>query len=328
MNRSGPTRRRAALLAALGFVLAACASTGSGLTTRRAETSATVETGATVDASTPATEPATTEPATTESATTEPAATEPATVPATDPPTSAPALAGWTPVDLFPADVYPPFEESNWIGVPSPDLAEPLADGLYAAAIGNRWNTDYPDELYIIVWPLAPCANLPAGTCVDTGTPYGPNEMGYARNDNYTTMIVTLDDTIRVGLIGYDCESVGATANGADLAALYSDFDAAYSTTIEPALSDETGVAAQLNANPSNGFSGVGGACGPDGYSVVYHNGDAPPLLLQTLTAADIDRNGNDVGRRPLAPNDLIQLESVQVVDGVMTLYFYAGFYS
>lgn len=325
MSRQWRARRCAAVLAVLGLGLTACGSTGAGVTAREANeaTSVASETSAsvpeTVDTAAPATDPPPTEPAT----------TEPATTPPTEAPTTTttPGVrAGWRHVPTFPQEVFPPFDETNWTGVPSPAITTPLADGIYAATVAKAWSADRPTALDIVLQQLVPCTELPVDTCLDFGDPYGPNDMGLSAD--LFPMTISLDATIGVGLTGYDCESDDALGNGTDLATLLAHFDAAYSATIAPSLPNDLDLAAQLNANPTNGFSGIGGACGPDGFSVVYRDGDAPPLLLQTLSYPAIDANGNSAGRLALTPTDIVRLDTVQVVGGVMTFYFYAGFYS
>jgi hypothetical protein len=306
--------------------LAACGSTGAGVTAQRAESASSTETTPdtvspppTVETTPDSTDPATTEPATTVLATTPPPTEAPTT-------TTAGVPAGWRHVDHFPDEVFPPFDESNWTGVPSPAITTPLADGIYAANVTMPWNAAHPHLLDISLQQLVPCTALPADSCLDTGSPYGPNDMGLS--SELVSMTIPLDSSIGVGLTGYDCDAVDALGNGADLAALLSDFDAAYTATIAPTLAGANDAAATLNAAPANGFSGIGGSCGPDGFSVVFHDGDAPPLLLQTLSYPAIDSNGNAAGRLPLTPTDVVHLDTVQVVGGVMTFYFYAGFYS
>lgn len=317
-----------ALLAALAIGLTACGSTNAGVTAREANAATSVEpqtsastpteTLETVETSVPATDPVPTEPAT----------TEPATTPPTEAPTTTttPGVAsGWMHVDAFPEQVFPPYFESNWIGVPSPEITSPLADGFYVATVTTAWSSDRPATLDIVLQQLVPCTELPPDYCFSSGEPYQPNELGLA--SGLFEMTIPLDASIGVGLTGFDCVSDNAFGNGADLATLLTNFYTAYTATITPALVDGTDIGAQLNASPAQGFSGMGGSCGADGFSVVFHDGDAPPLLLQTLSYPGIDANGN-TGRVPLTPTDVVRLNAVQVVDGVMTFYFYAGFYS
>lgn len=323
------TRQSTALLAALAIGLTACGSTDAGVVAREANAATSVEpeTSAstppkTVETSAPATDPAPTEPANTEPATTPP--TPPTEAPTT---TTTPGVAsGWMHVVTFPEEVFPPYFESNWTGVPSPEISSPLADGFYVATVAKAWSADRSDALDIVLQQLVACTDLPADNCVNSGVPYRPDELGLS--SGLFPMTIPLDASIGVGLTGFDCVSDNAFANGADLATLLTHFNSAYTATITPALADGVDIAAQLNASPAQGFSGTDSSCGADGYSIVFHDGDAPPLLLQTLSYPGIDANGNNAGRVPLTPTDVVRLNAVQVIAGVMTFYFYAGFYS
>lgn len=335
MLRIRPTRRSitrvVALLTVAMLAAGACGSSESGVSVRGANESSdtTIAGGTSPTTSPPETvdTPLPTGPATTEPATTEPATTAPPPATTTAPSTTVPTMPrGWKREATFPVGVFPPFSEENWTGVPSPAFVTPLADGIYQASVATPWSPTNPTSLDIVLRPLVACADLPEGTCVDFGSPFGPNEIGVGEDPHPLT--VTLDASIAIGLTGFDCEPVDARGNGTDLAVLFKAFDTAYSSTILPVLNSGTDVVGALNATPTNGFSGQQPPCGPTGFDLVFHAGDAPPLLLQVIENTQYDSNGYVSGTSPLTVTDEIRLNTVEVRNGLMTLYFYAGFYS
>ena len=276
------------------------------------------------------TEPATSEPETTAPATTEPPTTEPAT---TEPTTSAPVFPpGWQPVDFFNDGVIAPKAEENWSGVPSPPLpptGQPLADGIYPAD-AVAWDPANPASLGIIVQRLDQCTALPENACVSFGDPYLPTELGV--NESTTLpLTVALDDTVGVGLVGYECTPIAKRGNGADLAALFTAFNSAYTSTIAPQLTpdghNDQAIIDAITAAPTAGFSAAAATCPDLGeQGLVFKAGEAPPILMQLITGFIDTDSGYE--RPPLTPITATYLESVEVVNGHMTMYFYAGFYS
>ncbi|HEY4332481.1 MAG TPA: hypothetical protein VGM78_07925 [Ilumatobacteraceae bacterium] len=294
--------------------------------------------------------PTTTEPATTTSPATTVAPTTTTTAPApttTVPPettttvaatTTVPAAptvpGGWQNAASFDPAVYAPLDEGNWLGVPSPALpaaGQPLADGIYEAVVATPWSAADPGSLSVIVHRLDLCTNLPADGCTNLGDPYMPNELG-PNEANPLPLTIPLDASIAVGVTGFECQPVYKTGNGADLANLFTAYDAAYSAAILPQVqagTDVNTILSSIIASPSNGFSDSDATCGgPTAMGIVYQSGDSPPLLLQTVADQEFDSNGTLTKSDPLTPTTTAYLNAIQVKDGVMTLYFYAGFYS
>jgi hypothetical protein len=336
---------------ALLFAVTACASDSkSGVTVKGAEQSETtlatdttaVDTSA-VDTleTTENTEPATTEvsttdaPETTEAETTEPETTEPAsTEPATT--ESSPPLfpAGWQPFELTAAGVIAPKAEDNWTGVPSPPLppaGQPLADGIYPAD-AVAWEPQDPESLGISVQRLDLCTDLPEAACINYGEPYQPTELGVNASTTLP-LTIALDDTVGVVMIGYECTSIVKKGNGADLSALYTAFESAYTSTIASQLtpdgSNDQAIIEALTKSPTNGFSGASTDC-PENFDsgLVFKNAAAPAILMQTITGFVYNDSTGDYDRPPLTPTSATGLETVEVKDGHMTLYIYAGFFS
>lgn len=278
---------------------------------------------------TESTEPETTEAETTEPETTEPASTEPATTAA------APLFpAGWRPAELPESQVIAPKAEENWTGVPSPPLpasGEQLADGIYPAD-QVAWEPQDPESLGITVQRLDLCTDLPEDACINYGEPFQPTELGV--NESTTLpLTISLDDTVGVVMIGYECTSIVKSGNGADLSALYAAFDSAYSSTIAsqlaPDASNAQAIVEALTKSPANGFSGAATSC-PENFDsgLVFKSGDAPPILMQTITNFVYNESTGDYDQPPLTPLSATGLESVEIKDGHMTLYIYAGFFS
>ncbi|MCU1392883.1 MAG: hypothetical protein JWM34_1311 [Ilumatobacteraceae bacterium] len=341
--------RLTSLVAALALAAAvtACGSSNSGVSTGKAvqsETSVvsassgpddTTATTDTVPFVPPITEGPTTEPPPTEATTTPTEATtvEVSIPPLTAPPTTGPSTTGpavpggWTSVDTFPNEVFPPFDESNWTGVPSPALpaaGQPLADGLYPVSPGaTPWSASNPNVLDLSVEKLVPCTQLP-DQCIDTGDPFEPTELGVDPNDPYD-LSLPLTAALAVGLTGYDCQPSDKTGNGADLAALFTAFDTAYNRTVFPIVSSGGDAIATLTAAPADGFSGESLDCSG---GLLFKSGDAPTLLLQTAYNENFDADGNSLGIMPLTVTDEIHTDTLVVKDGKMTLYLYAGFFS
>ncbi len=333
------------ILVAISLTCAACGSTDSGLTVTAAYTDdssavdSTAPTGSVGDATTTS-GPATTVPANTAApATTVPTSIVPTTttieaattVPAPTVPT---VPAGWVAAE-FGLELYAPHDESNFIGVPSPALPadpnSPLADGIYQADTTRSWSPALPASVDITVHRLEACSLLGEDVCVNYGDPFQADEMGIDESSSLE-LSLPLDQSIGVGVTGSDCEGVVKSGNGADLLDLFTSFDQAYAIAVVPMLdagTDQFEILKSLTMTPVQGFSGHSAECSYEGiYEVVFHSGDAPPLLLQTLAATEYDSNGSAVGTRPLAPTDVLILDIIEVKGGVTSLYFYAGFYS
>lgn len=178
---------------------------------------------------------------------------------------------------------------------------------------------------------LDPCNSLTADTCISVGDPFLPTELGINKATTIS-MTIRLDGSVGIGFIGFECGPVDAYGNGADLAALFSAFDGAYMSVIAAQLAaglDPSAVAAVIVASPTGGFSGAALTCPANGDSgLVFRSGDAPPILMQTITASTYDQATGTSTNAPLTPVTATRLNTVEVVGGKMTLLFYAGFFS
>ena len=321
-----PNRRRRASVVALALVAAAAAVVGVVVLTQPSE-DPVVSTDTTGSTRPPATSgPDTSGPAPTPPAT---APTSPATTPTS--PATPPAGAPWTP--------EPPPEfglvaccGANATGPTSPEFTpagQPLADGLYWADVA-AWSSDDPTRLGVSVRRLVPCADgvrqcSPAGD----GT-YGADEVGLS--DDERALDVTLDPSVAVELAGVDpaqvsSDSVGGVNRRSDgaalvdlLSALAAGYDELIGAPIAAGTSPET-VVSDLRSNPRGGFTGA-----PDQMGQLYFtDGDAPSVLFQSVGLLDA---ANVPQPLPRSGTSAVDLTALEVRDGVMTLYFYAGFIS
>ncbi|MCU1387514.1 MAG: hypothetical protein JWL72_852 [Ilumatobacteraceae bacterium] len=339
--------RPATLTVVLALAVVACGSSNSGVSTGRADSdSAGTSSPSTPDTAADATGSETTEivvPSVTEAPPiTEPSSTGPTTtlVPITlpvittaptttaPPPSTTPGVpGGWVAVDSFPPEVVPPLDESNQTGVPSPALptapGQPLADGIYDVQAGaTPWSPANPNVLDVSVHRYEACTVIP-DSCISYGDPFAPDELGIEAASYDVSLPLT--GQIGVGLTGYDCQAYDATGNGADLAALFTAFDASYSADIAPLLGGADNPVDVLSAAPAGGFTGENPDCS---YGLLFKNGGAPPLLLQSTYNESFDSDGNSLGITPLSVTDEMHPETLQVVNGVATIYLYAGFFS
>lgn len=276
---------------------------------------------------TPDTAASTTVPTPTEPAVTTPATAAPTTIPTTTPPA---VPVGWTD-GTFPGTVYPPCCASNWYGEPSPptpaDPAAPLADGLYRLEVTSPWSSTRPDQIDIEVRPFVWCGDLPEGSC-ELYESYAADELGVGDTVLRSTTVV-LDDTVRVGVVGWgDDGNSPQYGNGSDLVALAAAFDAAITAVVAPRLAaGETtfDIVPDLSANPTGGFGPLTGDRATS-YEIVFDAGTGPALLLQTVQSWDsMDGEGP---AEPILVFQELNPTVLGVEDGVLTLYFYAGFYS
>ncbi len=273
--------------------------------------------------------PTTEAPPVTEAAATTAPTTAPTTV-VTEAPTTTVAAgipSGWVEGSFPEGSMAGCCEYSYWTGTPSPafpdDPAAPLADGVYTAAVVAPWTAAQPNQLSIEVRRIEQCTILGEAACIEPG-PYVDTDVITADSPT-RTLTVALDDTLAVGLSGFDnCRSLSKSANGNDLVALFAAFDSAYRSEIGSKLAagePEEQIAAELTAAPASGFEPISPVdCGG---VFVFRSGDAPPLLMQVI-AGYIDDNN----RPPLTPTDQIHLVSIVVTNGQPSLYFYSGFYS
>jgi len=276
------------------------------------------------------TAPADTAPATTAPATTAPATTAPGTTaPATTATATIATASGWRAAtgDWSPL-AYLACCGTNWEGgEPSPtvpsDPTVPLAAGLYNV----RTVDDAPlagdaedGRLVLEVRPYVRCNELGELEC-EGGGPYADTELGVP-NAPARIAELPLDETVRVEIHGFGCDEDTLrqdrqTGSGADLRALFTEFDASYQAAIAAPLRagvDPEQLIAGISADPVAGFHDPG--C-PAWTSLAWTPSAGPTII----TAAPFTRSAaTAAGAYPTA----LRVDP----DGSTTLYVYAGFSS
>ena len=236
---------------------------------------------------------------------------------------------GWTQLDRDTVDGFIAFPccASNWYGEPSPPLPQPgealPSNGSYAVSM--TWGPDPAAPLQLELRRFEQCNVLPANSCEDVGGTWDPTELGV---DGSATLPLTvpLDDHVRIVLTGFagfadsSATVAMAEANGADLAELAVAVEAAHASVLMPKLASgmtPDQVVAAVSAAPEGGF--VAGLDGSE-YSLSFVHGAAPPLLFQAAFGFEDPSASRGT--------DVLGIPSVQMIEGVLTVYVYAGFYS
>jgi hypothetical protein len=279
-----------------------------------------------------------TQPPTAESTVADPTTTdaEPTTTPA-DATTTTVAPATWTETTA-PGSAYSDgsFDAyGSFVAGPSPPFPRPgapLADGVYPAAFPVEWSSDQPGVLRVSLYRLESC-EAPGMTDVSDSCESGFYEAGVDPATMFPIEI-PLDSSIRTVVVGADCrdtsdvgrERVTKQADGTALRVLYEAYTADYQRVIAPLLPTTTNRLAlveQIATSPSGGFAaGHREGCT---WSLTFTAGDAPPVLMQTIASSELDSSG---ALQPLLATSAINLSTVIVEDGMLSLYFYAGFQS
>jgi hypothetical protein len=195
------------------------------------------------------------------------------------------------------------------------------ADGYYVATVLEPWSPEHPDHLSVRIQRLEWCTELPDGCeYMDDAAEEMNLDLSW-----HLDIDVPLDATTSVVVQGYLCSNAPEQkrATGVELQDLFKAYTADYQSLIAPKLGSPTAgwdVAQEIAAAPAGGFVGEQDICPNDMSGPLrYVHGDAPALLLQTVT----DWDGGE-----LDATDLVHLDGVQYTDGVPLFYFYAGFYS
>jgi hypothetical protein len=271
----------------------------------------------------------TTAPPTTTGASTTVASTSTTTIESTT--TTTPPPVGWQPIDHLPTLAYPPCCGSNWTGgPPSPaipsDANAPLLPGLYFA---SRLSTDTAtNAITFEVSRFELCSALPTKAC--ESQPAADDELGVVEPAarGYT---LTLDDTVRVGVSGFECAPDQQTATGVELRPLMAAFDESYKQLLgDPFQSGDSpdDLFDALATTPTGGFKSP--TCPPEAGtigSLVWRGDVGPPILLQTQFAYDPQQLKQVAPKSASA--EWLRLTAIEIAaDGSPTLYFYAGFYS
>ncbi len=138
---------------------------------------------------------------------------------------------------------------------------------------------------------------------------------------------VALDPSVAVELTGVDPTSANGVhrrSDGTALAELLSALAASYDELIGGPVSAGTlpeTVVADLRANPRGGFTSA-----PDDLGQLYFShGDAPSILFQSVATRD---DANVLHPLPRSGTGAVDLIALEVRDGALILYFYAGFIS
>ncbi len=166
------------------------------------------------------------------------------------------------------------------------------------------------------------CGLLPADACEPppVGEPFLAGQLGIS-SDPVRRLTITLDDSVRIGLTGFDTDLVKRQATGADLVPLLAELDRAYKEAVAaPFLAggDPDTIIAGLQQHPAQGF----GPSPRDAYGALLFSYDgAPPVLMQGPFAY------TDSGRQPIDATSVISLTAIQFDHGAVSLFFYAGYY-
>jgi hypothetical protein len=169
------------------------------------------------------------------------------------------------------------------------------------------------------------CMVLPADACEQQAASFAVDDLGVDLSTS-RAVTVALDEQVGVVVVGW--ATTGGVesgpdpqhGNGADLAQLAAAVDRAYADVFASRLAageDPAATVADVIAHPTGGF-----APSPTSIdAVVFTLEGAPPLLFQVIFPLV---NGQPVAGRG---TDVLRIVSVEVTDGGLTLYVYAGYY-
>ncbi len=238
--------------------------------------------------------------------------------------------AGWTEIEraALSTKALPPCCADTWHGDVSPPLTPagmPLADGAYAVAM--QWPDDPTQPLELELFGFEQCALLPEFSCEPPpeGLEFTPTQLGIDTSAS-RALTVALDAGVRVVVVGWDDTTfeddrfVIEQANGTDLAELATSVDRAYADVFAArfvAGEDPEAIVADVLAHPSGGFDPAVSAI--EGF--VFTPGSGPPLLFQVVLPYV---EGERVAGRG---TDVLAIRSIDVVDGLVTVYVYAAYY-
>lgn len=236
--------------------------------------------------------------------------------------------AAWEAVDSLPVEAYPAFTDGNWSGAASPALASDagsLATGIYhAARVGGD-----DDSIELEIRRFEACTVSPDDCVTFEGEEIPPEEI--APSGRSLEVDLALDESLRVGVSGVDCQADAQVATGADLAVMMRQFDADYAAaiaTVPEAAIESNDIATIVTAlldSPSGRFEAPACFEGAFPFGSIRWRGDAGPgVLLQTPLAVDGD-GGFEV---PESASSAWLRPSALAVDGngTRTLYLDAGF--
>ena len=192
-------------------------------------------------------------------------------------------------------------------------------DGIYHADT-VEWSPAEPSRLVVDVRRYDPCGLLSANSCEQPpdGQTFLEGQLGIAA-DPPRRITIVLDESVRVGLMGWDADLVTKQASGTDLASLLIEFDRAYNEVLAAPLlagGDPDQIIAGLQKTPAEGF-------GPDDRGALRYTYDgAHPLLLQ---GPFIYTDGGE--QVPTDVTSIVRLNAIQFDHGVVSLYFFAAYY-
>jgi hypothetical protein len=190
-----------------------------------------------------------------------------------------------------------------------------------------QWPDDLTQPLELELFRLEQCALLPEFSCEPppAGVEYTDTELGVDTSAS-RPLTFALDDRVRVVVVGWDDATLDddrfviEQANGTALAELARTVDQAYAdvfATRFAAGEDPDAIVADVRANPSGGF----GAALSTFEGFVFTPQTGPPLLFQAVFPYVDDRRVATRG------TDVLSIRSIEVVDGQITVYVYAGYY-
>ena len=255
--------------------------------------------------------------------------TTPSTTPSTTPTTISsppPAAETWSSAPL-PGFGVVNCCGANATGPASPEFTpdgQPLADGYYWANV-SEWSGADPARLGISVRRLVPCADG-----VDECSPYadgtyGADEVGLS--DDERALEVALDPSVAVELTGVDPTSANGVhrrSDGTALAELLSALAASYDELIGGPVSAGTlpeTVVADLRANPRGGFT----------RRRTTSDSCTSAMATRRRSCSSPWRSRDDANvlhPLPRSGTGAVDLIALEVRDGALILYFYAGFIS
>jgi hypothetical protein len=190
-----------------------------------------------------------------------------------------------------------------------------------------QWPDDPTQPLELRLFRFEECALLPEFSCEPPppGVEYTPTDLGVDTSASHL-LTLALDDRVRVVVVGWDDATAGndrfviEQANGTALAELAAAANQAYADVFATrfrAGEDPESIVADVSANPTAGFSRAVSSFD----SFVFTPESGPPLLFQRVFPY--------VGGQRVAGRgtDVLAIPSIEIIDGQVTVYVFAGYY-